>query len=57
MNRRSYEVNSLTKTKNLSLMCDRIYEVSETIDFSENQMFVWYNYNWNWKYIMSQNLF
>ena len=32
---RSYEVNSLTKTKYLSLMCDRIYEVSETIDFSQ----------------------
>ena len=39
MNHRSYEVNSLTKTKYLSLMCDRSYEVSETIDFSEDRMF------------------
>ena len=34
-------------------MCDRSYEVSETIDFSEDQMFDQYNYNCNWKYIMS----
>ena len=53
MNHRSYEVNSLTNTKYLSLMCDRSYEVSGTIDFSEDQMFGRYNYNCNWKYIMS----
>ena len=33
---RSYEVNSLTERTNLRLMCDRNYEVSETIDFSED---------------------
>ena len=32
-------------------MCDQSYEVSETIDFSEDQMFG--RYNCNWKYIMS----
>ena len=53
MNHRSYKVNFLTKTKNLSLMCDRSYEVIETIDFSEDQMFGRYNYNCNWKYKMS----
>ena len=39
MNYRSYELNSLTKSTNLRLTCDRSYEVTETIDFSEDQMF------------------
>ena len=47
MNYRSYEVNSLTKSTKLWLMCDRSYEVSETMDFSEDQMFGGHNYNCN----------
>ena len=33
MNYRSYEVNLWTKSKNLSLICDRSYEVKETVNF------------------------
>ena len=30
---RSYEVNLWTKSKNLRLICDRSYEVKETVNF------------------------
>ena len=33
MNYRSYEVNLWTKSKNLRLICDRSYEVIETVNF------------------------
>ena len=33
MNYRSYEVNLWTKSKNLRLICDRSYEVKETVNF------------------------
>ena len=33
MNYRSYEVNLWTKSKNLRLICDRSYEVKETLNF------------------------
>ena len=39
MNYRSYEVNSLTKSTNLTLIFDRIYEIDKIINFSEDQMF------------------
>ena len=34
-------------------MCDQSYEVMENIDFLENQMFVWFNYNCDCYYLMS----
>ena len=45
MNYRSYEVNSLTKSTNLTLISDRIYEIDKIINFSEGQMFVPFNPN------------
>ena len=33
MNYRSYEVNLWTKSKNIRLICDRSYEVKETVNF------------------------
>ena len=33
MNYRSYELNLWTKSKNLRLICDRSYEVKETVNF------------------------
>ena len=47
MNYRSYEVISLTKSTNLRLICDRSYEFSLTIYFSEDQMLGPCNYNCN----------
>ena len=45
MNYRSYEVNSLTKSTNLTLISDRIYEIDKIINFSEDQMFGPFNPN------------
>ena len=47
MNYRSYEVISLTKSTNLRLICDRSYEFSLNIYFSEDQMLGLCNYNCN----------
>ena len=45
MNYRSYEVNLWTKSTNLKLLCDRSYEVKETLDFSKDQKLDSLNYN------------
>ena len=37
LNYRSYEVNLWTKYTNLKLMCNRRYEVEETLDISKDQ--------------------
>ena len=45
MKYRSYEVNLWTKSTNLKLMCNRSYEVEETLDISKDQKFDSYYYN------------
>ena len=45
MNYRSYEVNLWTKSTNLKLMCNRSYEVEETLDISKDQKLDSYYYN------------